>query len=158
MASSKSEYRIACETLGLPYTHTKDQLKQQYRLLAKQFHPDRNSDPDANNQFRKIQAAYKFLLETNQTNQTNSDDENPNTILRDLILKTTRQYSVFPNSDKFFESIDYELLLDKIKIDDTEFVTKYLGDKMYEHISQQLASTDSFLGSMARGLFGVLFG
>lgn len=37
------------------------EIKKAYRKLARQYHPDVNKDPDAEDQFKKIQRAYSIL-------------------------------------------------------------------------------------------------
>lgn len=49
------------EVLGVPRTATRDQIKQAYRRLAMQYHPDRNKSPDATAKFREIAEAYAVL-------------------------------------------------------------------------------------------------
>jgi curved DNA-binding protein CbpA len=56
-AEEKNYYEI----LGLPATATFDQIRAAYRRLAFQFHPDRNSDPAAQNYFQKIIEAFSVL-------------------------------------------------------------------------------------------------
>ena len=57
-------YETACKYLDLNRNEeiTKEQLKRQYRLKALCFHPDKNKEPDANEQFQKIQESYEFLM------------------------------------------------------------------------------------------------
>ena len=47
--------------LDLAQNATKDEIKTQYRRLAKEFHPDRNSSPFAQKRFAEISAAYAIL-------------------------------------------------------------------------------------------------
>jgi molecular chaperone DnaJ len=49
------------EVLGVDRSATRDQLKQAYRQLALQYHPDRNKDSDATARFREIAEAYAVL-------------------------------------------------------------------------------------------------
>ncbi len=51
----------AFETLGLPVTATRADLKQAYRRLAFSKHPDRN--PEAGNEFSRITEAYKYICD-----------------------------------------------------------------------------------------------
>ncbi|MBM4121241.1 MAG: molecular chaperone DnaJ [Nitrospira sp.] len=49
------------EVLGVDRSATRDQIKQAYRKLALQHHPDRNKAPDATAKFREIAEAYAVL-------------------------------------------------------------------------------------------------
>lgn len=49
------------EVLGVPRTATAEEIKQAYRKLALQYHPDRNKEPDAEERFKEINAAYQVL-------------------------------------------------------------------------------------------------
>ncbi|MFM8304239.1 MAG: molecular chaperone DnaJ [Actinomycetota bacterium] len=50
------------ETLGVPRNATDDDIKRAYRDLARRFHPDSNpDDPDAEERFKEIGAAYEVL-------------------------------------------------------------------------------------------------
>jgi molecular chaperone DnaJ len=55
---SKRDYY---EVLGVDRSATRDQIKQAYRRLALQYHPDRNKASDANEKFREIAEAYAVL-------------------------------------------------------------------------------------------------
>lgn len=47
--------------LGLERGATKEEIKKNYRLLAKEFHPDKNSDPNAGEKFIAVTEAYEVL-------------------------------------------------------------------------------------------------
>lgn len=49
------------ETLKINRNATDEQIKQAYRKLARQFHPDVNSDAGAETQFKLIGEAYAVL-------------------------------------------------------------------------------------------------
>lgn len=55
------EKRDYYEVLGIAKTATTQEIKKAYRTLAKQFHPDRNSSPDAETKFKEVQEAYETL-------------------------------------------------------------------------------------------------
>lgn len=52
------------EILGISRTATEDEIKQSYRTLAREFHPDVNSSPDAEDTFKEINLAYATLTDT----------------------------------------------------------------------------------------------
>ena len=54
---SKSLY----ETLGVSDNASEAEIKKAYRKLARQYHPDVNKDPGAEDKFKEINAAYEVL-------------------------------------------------------------------------------------------------
>lgn len=64
--SSKDPYEI----LGVSRTADADEIKQAYRRLAKQHHPDRNpGNPQATERFKEVQAAYEVLGDSKRRQQ-----------------------------------------------------------------------------------------
>ncbi len=56
---SRDFYKI----LNLPRTATLNQIKKSYRKLAKELHPDKNTnDPQAQERFQELGAAYEVKL------------------------------------------------------------------------------------------------
>jgi hypothetical protein len=51
------------DILQLPENAGRDDIKQAYRHLAKQYHPDVNKAPDAHEKFCAITEAYEFLMD-----------------------------------------------------------------------------------------------
>ncbi|GGK41146.1 chaperone protein DnaJ 2 [Pilimelia terevasa] len=49
--------------LGVSREATDDELKKAYRRLARQYHPDVNPDPEAQEKFKEINAAYEVLTD-----------------------------------------------------------------------------------------------
>jgi molecular chaperone DnaJ len=49
------------EILGVPRTASNDDLKAAFRKLARQFHPDVNKSPDAEERFKEMNEAYAVL-------------------------------------------------------------------------------------------------
>lgn len=49
------------ETLGVPHTATQEEIHRAYRKLARQYHPDVNKSPDAEEKFKQIGEAYSVL-------------------------------------------------------------------------------------------------
>src|SRR5579863_8509436 len=58
MAQTKDFYAV----LGVSATAAQDEIKKQYRKLAKKFHPDANaSDPKAAERFKEVSEAHNVL-------------------------------------------------------------------------------------------------
>ena len=53
------DFKTALEILEVSEPYTKKILKKQYFKKALIYHPDKNSDPDSNTKFHKIQEAYR---------------------------------------------------------------------------------------------------
>ena len=63
MANSKDFYAV----LGVASSATADELKKQYRRLAKKYHPDANqNDPKSTERFKEISEAYNVLGDAEQ--------------------------------------------------------------------------------------------
>ena len=58
MAAARKDYY---EILGVPRNATLEEIKQAYRRLARQYHPDVNKSPDAEEKFKEINEAYAVL-------------------------------------------------------------------------------------------------
>jgi curved DNA-binding protein len=54
-------YRDYYETLGVPRDASTDDIRKAYRRLARQYHPDVNKEPDAEDRFKDISEAYEVL-------------------------------------------------------------------------------------------------
>jgi molecular chaperone DnaJ len=65
MAGKRDYY----EVLGVPKTAKKDEIKDAYRKLALQYHPDRNKSPDAEEKFKEISEAYAVLSDDDKRQQ-----------------------------------------------------------------------------------------
>jgi molecular chaperone DnaJ len=64
--AEKPDYYLV---LGVAKTASKDEIKDAYRKLAMQFHPDRNKSPEAEEKFKQISEAYAVLSD-DQKRQT----------------------------------------------------------------------------------------
>ena len=58
MPTTKRDYY---EVLGVPRNATGDELRRAYRNLARQYHPDVNSSPDAESRIKEVNEAYEVL-------------------------------------------------------------------------------------------------
>ena len=54
------------EVLGVPRDAPAGDIKKAYRKMAMEFHPDRNSEPEAEDRFKEAAVAYKVLSEPDQ--------------------------------------------------------------------------------------------
>ncbi|EJX00689.1 protein containing Heat shock protein DnaJ, partial [gut metagenome] len=57
MSQPKDLYEI----LGVSRDATQEEIKKAYRKLARQYHPDINKEPDAEEKFKEINGAYEVL-------------------------------------------------------------------------------------------------
>src|SRR6187200_262060 len=58
MATTKRDYY---EVLGVGRSATEDEIRKAYRRLALQYHPDRNKEAGAADQFKEVKEAYEVL-------------------------------------------------------------------------------------------------
>ncbi len=64
-----AEKRDYYEVLGVQRGVSKDEIKDAYRKLAMQFHPDRNKSPEAEERFKEISEAYAVLSDDQKRQQ-----------------------------------------------------------------------------------------
>jgi molecular chaperone DnaJ len=64
-----AEKRDYYEVLGVSKNASKDEIKDAYRKLAMQYHPDRNKSPDAEEKFKEISEAYAVLSDDEKRQQ-----------------------------------------------------------------------------------------
>jgi molecular chaperone DnaJ len=64
-----AEKRDYYEVLGVSKNASKDEIKDAYRKLAMQYHPDRNKAPDAEERFKEISEAYAVLSDDEKRQQ-----------------------------------------------------------------------------------------
>lgn len=95
------------DTLGIPQTSSKDEIKQAYRRLAKKYHPDMTGGDDS--KFKEINNAYSVLFDEQQ--RSNYD--------------MSLNFSVFNNFNQHFteRNLNIERTI-KIKLQDSYFGNK----------------------------------
>ena len=64
-----AEKRDYYEVLGVQRNASKEQIKDTYRKLAMEFHPDRNKSPEAEEKFKEISEAYAVLSDDEKRQQ-----------------------------------------------------------------------------------------
>ena len=64
------------ETLGLSDNASESEIKKAYRKLARQYHPDVNKDPKAEEKFKEINAAYEVLSDKDKKAQYDMHGDN----------------------------------------------------------------------------------
>jgi len=64
------------ETLGLSDSASESEIKKAYRKLARQYHPDVNKDPSAEEKFKEINAAYEVLSDKEKKAQYDMHGDN----------------------------------------------------------------------------------
>jgi curved DNA-binding protein len=60
------EFKDYYKTLGLERTASEDEVRQAYRKLARQYHPDVSKEADAESRMRDINEAYEVLRDTDK--------------------------------------------------------------------------------------------
>ena len=65
MATTRDYYEI----LGLERGASDEEIKRSFRKLAQQWHPDVNTDPDADARFKEINEAYQVLSDPQRRQQ-----------------------------------------------------------------------------------------
>ncbi|PIK55894.1 putative dnaJ-like subfamily C member 16-like [Apostichopus japonicus] len=56
-------------TLGVPRSASTKEIKKSYKQLAREWHPDKNSDPGAGDRFMEIQNSYEILSDKSKRSQ-----------------------------------------------------------------------------------------
>lgn len=80
----KDHYAI----LGIASDASGDEVRSAYRRKALQFHPDRNTAPEATDKFRDVQEAYETLSDVARRH---AYDENRRRNLLEKPLETARE-------------------------------------------------------------------
>ena len=117
------EYNEACDILDLPQKFTIEELKQAYRKKALKYHPDKNPESNATEQFQKISEAYEFLSNVGvEYHENNIEVESSG---YDNILKSFIRY--------FNKDIDVDLVLT---------IVNKLASKVYLNVIEIFSECD----------------
>lgn len=74
------------KTLELNLGATNEEIKAAYKRLAIKYHPDKNRDPGAEDQFKKISESYQYLTNNNNTTRgiNNMNNINPDDLFNEF--------------------------------------------------------------------------
>ncbi len=93
------------QVLGLPSTASEAEIKKAYRDLALSFHPDKNSEQNAQAQFQLISEAYTILSNSKTRNTFDQERE----LNSSTIATTTTNPTVFSNRKKNKKTVQKKL-------------------------------------------------
>lgn len=62
--------------LGVPSDSNEEEIRRAYKRLALRYHPDKNSDADAEEKFKQIAQAYEVLIDPEKRTLYDQQGEN----------------------------------------------------------------------------------
>jgi DnaJ-class molecular chaperone len=97
---STSNHRDYYEVLGTNNKANQQEIREAYRKLAFQYHPDRNKDdPQSNEKMKAINEAYATLSDATKRKEYDSFKERFGTMASDQFRQAYSQEDIFRNSD-----------------------------------------------------------
>ena len=103
------------EVLGVPRDADQDAIRRAYRKLARQFHPDLNSDTDAEERFKELGEAYEVLSDPDKrerydrlgANWRQQEQEAPDTNFEEFFTRQgfSGDHAGVPFGDDLFERL-----------------------------------------------------
>jgi|GEM_PF-529274 len=125
------------QTLNVSPNASQEEIKKAFRKLALQYHPDKNTSPDASRRFQQIQQAWEVLKDRRSRNAYNYRryTQQPQQASRplaknidELLRETNRLYQRTAGLDPF--RVDFDRLLFSLK------------DVLSDHNRQLFLATD----------------
>lgn len=101
------EYQDYYQVLGVSRNATEKEIKHAYRKLARQYHPDLNSDPEAEERFKRVNEAYEVLSDADKRQRYDALDSNYQTWRRSG-GKTDFDWSRWTQSSRPPSRVDYD--------------------------------------------------
>ena len=98
----------ACHILGVSEKDSLDEIKKQYRFRILKYHPDKNREPEAADQFREAKSAYDYLAQHHETPCSPEDMPSYEEVLRSVLS------NLFAESSESIPSKIAKVLLDKL--------------------------------------------
>lgn len=89
-AGGKKYYDI----LNIDRNSTEDEIKKAYKRMALKYHPDRNTDIDAEDKFKEISIAYQILSDVDKKKKY---DLYGDTNIEDIFQNNTMHFDIFNN-------------------------------------------------------------
>src|ERR1700744_4436695 len=106
-------YKDYYEVLGLPRDADQDAIRRAYRKLARTYHPDLNSDTDAEDRFKELGEAYEVLSDPEKSERYDglgadwrrTEQEAPDTNFDDFVTHQGFGRPDFEFGDDLFERL-----------------------------------------------------
>ena len=102
-------------TLGLKMNATQDEIRSAYKRLAVKYHPDKNTDPDAEEKFKKISEAYQNLTSCDNKTSINYNTITPDELFNQFFQTNIGNHNRTTNTFNFSNmNIDIDKIISNI--------------------------------------------